>query len=219
MRANLTSYHIGLDLGQRVDHTAVVVVEQRVVATSLRDPATYEYLRERQMDVRMVQRVRLGLGYHEVAEEVERLTHTEELRGGNVTTAIDATGVGEAVLEILNRRKLRGELYPVKITSGMEASYKSGTYPTPRTQLLMGVQRAFEMERLGVSHGVAGHDALEAELKGMRMVQSVKGPRFETDGKHDDLVFALALALFGVRMRMLPVRGETVRAWREWGRG
>ena len=43
----------------------------------------------------------------------------------------------------------------------------------------------------------------------MRKVQSVRGPRFETMGLHDDLVFALAL--FGARMRVLPVEGELVR--------
>ena len=67
---NLVSYHIGLDLGQRVDHTAIVVVEQRVVPTARRNAATYEIERERQMDVTLVQRVRLGKGYYEVAEEV-----------------------------------------------------------------------------------------------------------------------------------------------------
>jgi len=49
------------------------------------------------------------------------------------------------------------------------------------------------------------------ELKAMRKVQTVRGPRFETMGAHDDLVFALGLALFGVRRRWLPVEGEAVR--------
>ncbi len=64
--------------------------------------------------------------------------------------------------------------------------------------------------------GVQGWGALEEELKGMRKVQSVRRPRFETMGAHDDLVFALGLALFGVRRRLLPLAGEDVR-WRVWG--
>ena len=55
---NLRSFHIGVDLGQRVDHTAFVVVEQRVVVSAQRDLASYEYLRERKLYVRMVERVR-----------------------------------------------------------------------------------------------------------------------------------------------------------------
>ena len=74
-----------------------------------------------------------------------------------------------------------------------------------------GVQKAFEQEGLAVAAGVGGWDLLEKELKAMRKVQSARGPRFETLGAHDDLVFALGLALFGVRMRRLPVEGEAVR--------
>ncbi len=73
------------------------------------------------------------------------------------------------------------------------------------------MQKAFEQEGLAVAPGVGGWDLLEKELKAMRKVQSARGPRFETLGAHDDLVFALGLALFGVRMRRLPVEGEAVR--------
>ncbi len=208
---NLRSFHIGVDLGQRVDHTAFVVVEQRVVVSAQRDLASYEYLRERKLYVRMVERVRLGQGFDEVVGEVERLTQSPELSGGTVTTTVDATGLGIVVSEDLRRRRLRGELYPVVITSGLEGKYRDGFYPTPRTELLIGVQRAFEQQRLGVCGDVVGWGRLEAELKGMRKVQTARGPRFETLGQQDDLVFALALALFGVRMRTLPVVGEAVR--------
>ena len=208
---NLRSFHLGVDLGQRVDHTAFVLVEQQVVVTAQRDLVSYEYLRERKLYVRLVERVRLGQGYQDVVSEVSRLTHCEELRGGTVTTAVDATGLGIVVSEDLRRQRLRGELYPVVITGGLEGSYRDGFYPTPRTELLLGVQKAFEQEGLAVAAGVGGWDLLEKELKAMRKVQSARGPRFETLGAHDDLVFALGLALFGVRMRRLPVEGEAVR--------
>jgi len=213
---NLRSFHLGVDIGQRVDHTAFVVVEQRVVVTSVRDRTTFEYARKRELYVRMVQRVRLGTGFREVVEEVERLTHAAELDGDGLTTTVDATGMGIVVTEDLQRKRLRGALYPVVITGGLEGTYRAGFYPTPRTELLLGVQRAFEKLGLRVARGVAGWPALEEELKGMRKVQSVKGPRFETMGSHDDLVFSLGLALFGMRQRVLPVDGESVR-WRVWG--
>ena len=111
---------------------------------------------------------------------MERLTQSPKLSGGTVTTTVDATGLGIVVSEDLRRRRLRGELYPVAITGGLEGKYRDGFYPTPRTELLIGVQTA-------------------------------RGLRIETLGQHDDLVFALALALFGVRMRTLPVVGEAVR--------
>ena len=213
---NLRSFHIGVDLGQRVDHTALVVVEQQVVCTSKRSPVTYEFERERKFMVRLVERVRLGQGFREIVDEVARLTHSQELAGDLVTTSVDATGMGIVVTEELQRARLKGDLYPVVITGGLEGRYSAGYFPTPRTELLLGVQRAFEREGLGVARGVKGWEALEEELKGMRKVQSVRGPRFETMGAHDDLVFALGLALFGVRRRLLPLAGEGVR-WRVWG--
>lgn len=208
---NLQSFHIGVDLGQRVDHTAVVVVEQRVVVTSQRSPVSFEYLRERKLIVRMIERIRLGQRFEEVVSEVERLTHAPEFGASLVTTAFDATGIGAVVNEDLRRRRLKGELYPVVITGGLEGKYQGGFFPTPRTELLLGVQRALEVEGLAVARGLKGWEAMREELGAMRKLQTVRGPRFQTMGAHDDLVFALALALFGVRMRVLPVEGERVR--------
>ncbi len=211
-RVNLRSFHIGVDLGQRVDHTALVVVEQQVVVTAVKDPVSFEYLRARKLYVRMVERVRLGQGFQEIVSELERLTHSPELSDSYlVTTTVDATGMGIVVTEDLRRRRLRGELYPVVITGGLEGKYRDGFFPTPRTELMLGVQRAFEIEGLGLAGDLRGWPAMAEELKAMRKVQTVRGPRFETMGAHDDLVFALALALFGVRRRWLPVEGEAVR--------
>lgn len=208
---NLQSFHIGVDLGQRVDHTAFVVVEQRVVVTARRDAVSWEYLRERQMCVRMVERVALGRGFQEVVEELERLTHCEEMKGGTITTVVDGTGIGSVVTEDLRRRRLRGELMPVEITGGLRNGYRAGFFTTPRTELLLGVQKALEVQGLTVAGDVVMWEALRQEMLAMRKVQTVRGPRFETLGKHDDLVFALGLALFGLRMRELPVVGEAVR--------
>ena len=116
-----------------------MVVEQRVIVSAQKDLASYEYLRERKLYVRMVERVR----------------QTSEFSGGTVTT-VDATGLGIVVSEDLRRRRLRGELYPVVITGGLEGKYRDGFYPTPRTELLIGVQKAFEQQRLGVAGDVVG---------------------------------------------------------------
>lgn len=202
---NVRSFHIGVDLGQRVDHTGFVVVEQQVVVGQQWDPVRYAYERERRMWIRMIERVQLGQGFDEVVAETVRLSNSAELQAGTVTTTVDATGLGIVVSEYLERSALRGTLFPVVITGGLEGRYRKGYYPTPRTELLIGVQRAFEKEKLRVAAELPMWEALRGELLGMRKVQSARGPRFETQGKHDDLVFALALALFGAKMRMPPL--------------
>ena len=108
MSITLRSFHIGVDLGKCVNHTTVVVVEQRVVPTGKRDPVTFEPVRERQNVVRMAERVKLGTGYFDIAGELERLTNCAEFEAGNATTAFDSTGVGNVVEEEFRRSRLRG---------------------------------------------------------------------------------------------------------------
>lgn len=208
---NLQSFHIGVDLGQRADYTAIVVVEQRVESTSVRDPQTFEYQRVRRLVVRKAVRLRLGTAYRKIVREVKRLTECAEFQWRDVTTTVDATGLGSVVTEGLREVRLKGELFPVVITGGQQGKYKDGYFPTPRTELLLGVQQALEVDGLAVAQGVKGWEALEEELKSLRKFTGISGPRFESDGQHDDLVFALALALFGARMQVLPVQGEAVR--------
>jgi len=207
----LRGFHIGVDLGQRADHTAIVVVEQRVECTGVRDARTFEFEWRRRMIVTKVARLRLGTAFQSIVREVERLTWMPEFEGCVVTTAVDATGIGLVVTELLQQRKLRGELYPVVITGGQEMRYSAGFYPTPRTDILLGVCQAFEVDGLEVARGVAGWEGMVEELKSIRKYQSVAGPRFESEGRHDDLVFGLGLALIGARRRVLPVEGERVR--------
>ncbi len=207
----LRSFHIGVDLGQRADHTAIVVLEQRVESTGVRDPRTFEFGWRRRLIVRKVARLRLGTAFQKVVGEVERLTMLPDFEGCLVTTVVDATGIGLVVTELLQQKRLRGELYPVVITGGQEMRYKAGFYPTPRTDILLGVCQAFEVDGLEVAGGVAGWEGMVEELKSIRKYQSVSGPRFESEGRHDDLVFGLGLALIGARRRVLPVEGDKVR--------
>ena len=208
----LRSFHIGVDLGQRRDYTAVVLVEQRVENTGVTDRLTYEPVWRRRLIVRKASRLRLGTEFHRIVNAVTGLTLHPALEAGKVvTTAIDATGMGLVVTEQLQMRRLKGELYPVVITGGVEMKYKSGFYPTPRTDILLGVVQAFEVDRLEVAGGVGGWGSLVEELQSIRKTPGVGGPRFESEGRHDDLVFALGLALVGYRQRVLPVDGKAVR--------
>jgi hypothetical protein len=41
--------------------------------------------------------------------------------------------MGIVVSEELGKARLKGELYPVVITGGLEGKYNAGYFPTPRT--------------------------------------------------------------------------------------
>jgi hypothetical protein len=213
----LRSFHIGVDLGQRRDYTAVVVVEQRIESTGVKDLRTYEQVWRRRLIVRKAARMKLGTEFHRIVNAVVGLTMHPGLDGRLVTTAIDATGMGLVVTEQLRMQRLRGELYPVVITGGVAMKYSAGFYPTPRTDILLGVVQAFEVDKLEVAGGVKGWERLVEELRSIRKTPGVAGPRFESEGQHDDMVFALGLALVGYRQRVLPVEGKGVRLWAGFG--
>ena len=103
----MRSYHVGVDLGQRKDHTAIVVVEQRVESTGVRDAATFEFARVRKLVVVRVEQVRLGTRYSSIVDRIEQLSMV--LAGlGSLTIAVDATGLGGVVTEDLRAGMSRG---------------------------------------------------------------------------------------------------------------
>lgn len=215
--AVLRSFHLGLDLGQRQDHSAIVVLEQRIELTGKVDAGTYEHKCVRKPVIRMAEQVPLHQSYFRIVEAVHRLTSAPELKDSDgVTTSFDATGVGNGVADIFRTKPPYGRMYPVVFTAGDTAHYKDGLYYEPKNQLMVGLLRAFEMEGLCVAAEVDGWELLERELLSMRRLPGNRlnvgaGLRWVSDGKHDDLVMALALALHGMRMNLLPVQGDRVR--------
>jgi hypothetical protein len=133
-----------------------------------------------------------------------------------VTTSFDATGVGNGVADILRSKPPYGRMYPVVFTPGETPQYKDGYYYEPKNRMMVGLLRALEMDGLCVAADVDGWELLERELLSMRRLPGNRlnvgaGMRWVSDGKHDDLVMALTLALHGMRENWLPVQGDRVR--------
>lgn len=83
----------------------------------------------------------------------------------------------------------------------------------------MVITGGLEMGELCVAEKLAGWPARAEELRAMRKLPGRNGPRYESLGAHDDLVMALALALFGARMRPLALEGWRLRVGLEQGWG
>jgi hypothetical protein len=81
-------YYVGLDLGQAHDYTAVVVAEN--IERSDQDT---------ELHIRWLERLRDVL-YPDVAARLKGLMDAPEL-GGRGALAVDATGVGAAVVDML----------------------------------------------------------------------------------------------------------------------
>lgn len=178
----MTRYYIGLDLGQKRDYTAIVVIEHAVHTLCDRNPVTYAFLTRTETAVRHAERIPLGTPYPEVIFRVSNLVHSACLNGP-ITLLIDATGLGAPVVDHLRRSRLNCKLDPLVITAQR------------KHDLLANLQFLFEQQKLDLAHDLHLLDAVIQELQELR-----------PDGKpstHDDLAFALALAAWPLRTRQL----------------
>src|SRR4051794_17510923 len=119
-------YFVGLDVGKVRDFAALAVLDR---ASGIDRPRSA---------CRHLQRWRLGTPYPVVAESVVSLLQRPPLPG--CTLAVDATGVGKAVVDLLVeaiRDKAVCTLLPVTITAGSAANLgPDGTVRVPKKDLV-----------------------------------------------------------------------------------
>ncbi len=192
-------FYIGLDLGQRRDHTAIAVVERRAEAGGYyRDTST--------LDVRGILRVPLGTSYPGVVERVREVAERGELRG-QCCLVVDGTGVGAPVVDLLRAARLGCEICAVTITGGEHAVRgQSGggveRWNVPKRDLIAEVQVLLEAGELRIARQLREAGSLVRELTNIRATTKRTGRiRLGADGcgEHDDLVIAVALGCWRAR--------------------
>jgi hypothetical protein len=154
------SFYVGLDLGQRQDHSAIAVVERAQM-----NAKTVVYA------VRGVERVALGTPYPKVVERVRGILGSYELNGRS-SLVVDATGVGAPVVDSL-KAALTTEITAVTITGGEKAAENRSTYGiqrwnVPKRDLVAGVQMLLERGELRIAKGMREAGPLVKELLDMR---------------------------------------------------
>jgi len=172
-------FYLGLDLGQRRDPSAIAVVEKTRV-----------------MRVRHLERFRLGTSYPHVVERVREITQHREL-AGRCALAVDGTGVGAPVVDMLRAARLGCDLAAVTITGGERQRQTGSVWSVPKRDLIAVVQVLLERDELKLARGLRELGALMRELMDVRSSAGIGGRvRLGADGfgEHDDLVIALALA-------------------------
>jgi hypothetical protein len=183
-------FYLGLDLGQRHDPTAIAVVERMELARA------YQNSKFHSLRLRHVERVPLGTPYPAVVERIRRLIHSSQLVN-NCALAVDATGVGAPVVDMLRAARLGCDISPVNITSGDRLHRTNSTWNVPKHDLLSAVQVVLDRGELRLAHNLKQMGPLIRELTDFRSVTQSSGRiRLGADGsgEHDDLVIALALA-------------------------
>ncbi|HYA16606.1 MAG TPA: hypothetical protein VEF06_04025 [Bryobacteraceae bacterium] len=174
---------MGLDLGQRRDHSAIAVVERSEALPP------WQGLAPRELRLRLVERVPLGTPYPAVVERVKAIATSARVKG-DLRLAVDATGVGAPVVDLLRTARLGFEVTAVTMTGGERATNAGSRWNVPKRDLMAGVQVLLERGELRIARGMRDTPALIRELMDVRAsTRSAEG-----GGEHDDLVVAVALA-------------------------
>ena len=191
---------VGLDLGQSADPTALAVLEKEPVLDDAGEPtrdgrnhplAAYNVVH--------LERYPLGLSYPDMVERVAELLRRPAMQArGRPQLAIDATGVGRAVVDMFKEAYRRGEFgnyrpRPVTITAGEQPR---GLH-VPKRDLVATVQSLLQTGSLKIAETLELADVLTSELLAFRAKISRTGhDTYEAwrESDHDDLVLALALA-------------------------
>jgi hypothetical protein len=180
---------IGLDVGQRVDYSAIAVVQWI----------------ERRAIVRHLERLELGTPYPIVAARVRQVVESLRLLVRGTTFAaqphllIDATGVGRPVLDLL-REEIRlpnARITAVTLTSGSEATKEGSEWHVPKQDLVDGLVALLQTGRLELPADLPAARSLAREMETFRL-KKVSAQTVQTGAKHgahDDLVIAAGLAV------------------------
>jgi hypothetical protein len=178
----MVRHWVGLDLGQARDFAALAILRSTHSSPIL--------------DLPFLSRFPLKTPYPAIVAQVAALLRRPELRGS--VLAVDATGVGRAVVDLF-RDALRGidcEFLPITITSGSHVrASDGGGYHIPKRELVRVFRGLLASQHLRISRRLDFADLLVKELENFCVeITEAANEVFGAAGTgHDDLVLAVAL--------------------------
>lgn len=188
-------YFLGLDLGQTTDPSALIGLEK---VWRPKDSAIPNGEQESHYTLRGCKRWPLGTKYTAIVADVISAVAKEPLAG--CTLGIDGTGVGRPVVDLFTDAKPDATLQPVLITSGHKVNRDGGYWHIPKRELVAAIQCVLQSGRLAIPKNLGESSTLVEELKNFRAkITTNNNEQFEGDwraGQHDDLVLALAIAIW-----------------------
>jgi hypothetical protein len=175
-------YTIGVDLGQSFDPTAIAIIRKLGGNT---DAPIFQ--------VGHLERLPLQTPYPGVVAHVGRLL--QRLRGQS-ELVIDYTGVGRPVFDMFQVAGLSP--IGVSIVAGDTISNEGLVYRVPKLVLISRVQALLHAGRLKIHKHLPDAGTLVEELQSFKAeITDFGNFRFGArSGKHDDLVLAVAIALW-----------------------
>ncbi len=182
----MTRFYFGVDLGQSHDPTAIAIVER-----------VGEYFHCGHLE-----RVPLGTPYPAIIAQVAGMMQHPS-NAGDVELAIDATGVGRPVADMFQAAGI--PFVGVIITGGADEQVGGNDHyrSVPKATLISHVQALLHSGHLKIHPQLREAEVLARELQDFRVNYSSTGfLSFNArEGKHDDLVLALAIAVWSAKRK------------------
>lgn len=209
------TFAVGVDVGQAHDPTAICVASRIVtVATNpiFKDLNPYKHPR---YEVAHLERLKLGMPYPAQVDYLEGIMTRQPLSAIRAGLLVDYTGVGRPVFDMFGQRAALRHAQGVVITGGRQTSGTRAGWSVPKSELVSKLQALLHAGDLKIASSLPDAAVLARELQDFRVRFTDNGrATFNArEGAHDDLVLALALAVFGLS-RPVPAANVPV----VWGR-
>lgn len=187
-------FALAADLGQANDYTAIAVIQY--TSSKMVTQQGHESPGNERFEVRHLQRLPLGMSYIEQFATIGALLTRPPLPQG-CDFLIDETGVGRPCGDLAESAGLK----PKRVTiTGGDRQYQKGprTWSVPKGLLISALDARLHSRELVISDQLTEADILKEELRNFhRHVSAAGRTSFEArTGKHDDLVLAVAIALW-----------------------
>ena len=190
----IKEYFIGLDLGQRRDYSAIALVSALTVVTGPKDPYYCHIPTADILRLEFLEQCPRGLKYSKMPRIIAQLRSVLG-HDAKTTLAADATGPGLPVVETIKNARLPMEVQPYIITSGGAGIHQSkGVFSIGRETLLSSLRIAIETKRIRFPKDLRYRMHLNQQL----LEASLDASQAKS---HDDLVFAIALAVVSATTR------------------
>lgn len=190
-------YNAGLDLGQSRDPAALVLLAgHRYIATQ-RDPYTMNRPEVAVYTVAECRRFQLGMPYTAIVREMVDFSRHPAFQG-RLRLALDATGLGRPVRDMILASGIEGRVIPITIAA---QSSKSDAGTVAKVDLIAGIETALESGVLFIPAALDNQNALIAEVCSLERHYTEAGNATIAAPGHDDLAIALALAIWSARLQ------------------
>lgn len=183
------TYVMGLDVGPPGEPTGFAILERPAMEDR---PPEYHY------HLRHIERFPPGMAYTAMIGAVAERATTAGVKSSPL--AIDLTAVGQQFLQQCWRSRLGLNTQAIAVTAGLTVQ-KGEDHITlvPKRDLVMCLQLVLQGRRLKIAPDLPQASLLTTELSNFRM-KNVPLSEMATvewrEGRHDDLVFAVALSVW-----------------------